>query len=286
MKTGFIGAGKVGFSLGKYFAEKGMELSGFYSMTPGSSADAAEFTSSAQYTDVSELIKASDTLFLTVPDGKISQVYDQIKDMGIEGKLICHCSGAMSAAEAFPDIASYSAQGLSIHPLFPVSSRYDTYKQLGDAFFCIEGRPSAAEKWSEILESFGNRTMIISPESKKQYHAACAVSSNLVCGLVYMSISLLRVCGFSENDALCALGPLAESNMKNIFTQGLPQALTGAVERCDIKTVEEHIHCMTSEDDRQIYKALSLKLVHLAELRHPDTDFTKMYDILHSATSS
>ena len=45
MKIGFIGAGKVGFSLGKYFAEKGMELSGYYSKNPASSKAAAEFTS-------------------------------------------------------------------------------------------------------------------------------------------------------------------------------------------------------------------------------------------------
>ncbi|MFQ9126724.1 MAG: hypothetical protein ACLR4Z_07955 [Butyricicoccaceae bacterium] len=31
MKTGFIGAGKVGFSLGKMFAESGLPLTGYYS---------------------------------------------------------------------------------------------------------------------------------------------------------------------------------------------------------------------------------------------------------------
>ena len=30
MKAGFIGAGKVGFSLGKYLAENGIQVTGFY----------------------------------------------------------------------------------------------------------------------------------------------------------------------------------------------------------------------------------------------------------------
>ena len=32
MKVGFIGAGKAGFSLGKYFKEKGLSVSGYYSI--------------------------------------------------------------------------------------------------------------------------------------------------------------------------------------------------------------------------------------------------------------
>lgn len=280
MKIGFIGAGKVGFSLGKYFAEKGMELSGYYSKNPASSKAAAEFTSSAQYPAVSELIRDSDAIFLTVPDAEISRVYNAIKTMGIMGKQLCHCSGAMTAADAFPDISAYSAQGFSIHPLFPVSSRYEAYKQLDDAFFCIEGDDTGTAKWTEFFAALGNRTRIISPENKKQYHAACAVSSNLVCGLISMSVSLLQNCGFSDDEALCALKPLAESNIRNIFSQGLTDALTGAVERCDIKTVEDHIRCIDSEEDRQIYKALSLKLTGLAEIRHPEVDYSEMYRLL------
>ncbi len=279
MKIGFIGAGKVGFSLGKYFSEKGMELSGYYSRNPDSSQAAAEFTSSVKYSKVSELIRDSDAIFLTVPDSEIFHVYSKIKNMGINGKQLCHCSGAMTASDTFPDISEYSAHGASIHPLFPISSRYEAYKQMGAAFFCIEGDNAVVEIWTEILSALGNRTRRISPQNKKQYHAACAVSSNLVCGLISMSIMLLKNCGFSTDEALCALKPLAESNIRNIFSQGLPDALTGAVERCDIKTVKEHILCINS-DDRQIYKSLSIKLTQLAEIKHPEIDYSEMYRIL------
>lgn len=280
MKIGFIGAGKVGFSLGKYFTEKGINLSGYYSREPASSKDAAEFTSSSHYLVVSDLIRDSDVIFLTVPDAEISRVYNEIKTMNIIGKQLCHCSGAMTVADAFPDISAYSAQGFSIHPLFPVSSRYESYKQLDDAFFCIEGDNTGIANWTEIFAGLGNRTRIISPENKKQYHAACAMSSNLVCGLISISVSLLRNCGFSDEEALCALKPLAESNIRNIFSQGISNALTGAVERCDIKTVENHIRYIDSDEDRQIYKSLSLKLIQLAEIRHPEIDYSGMYQIL------
>ena len=41
MQIGFIGAGKVGVSLGKYFKEKGREVAGYYSLTEKSAQWAA-----------------------------------------------------------------------------------------------------------------------------------------------------------------------------------------------------------------------------------------------------
>ena len=57
MRAGFIGAGKVGFTLGKYLAMHGIEISGYYSRTPASAKEAAEFTQSRYYTSIEEITK-------------------------------------------------------------------------------------------------------------------------------------------------------------------------------------------------------------------------------------
>ena len=44
MNIGFIGAGKVGVSLGKYLTERGMTVTGYYSKSRSSASMAAEFT--------------------------------------------------------------------------------------------------------------------------------------------------------------------------------------------------------------------------------------------------
>ena len=49
MQIGFIGAGKVGVSLGKYFKEKGRNVGGYYSLTRASAAWAAAFTQTTCY---------------------------------------------------------------------------------------------------------------------------------------------------------------------------------------------------------------------------------------------
>lgn len=49
MKFGFIGAGKVGFSLGKYLADNEMEVVGYYSEFKEDALEASKFTKSIQF---------------------------------------------------------------------------------------------------------------------------------------------------------------------------------------------------------------------------------------------
>lgn len=278
MKIGFIGAGKVGFSLGKYLSVNGIGLSGYYSRNLNSAEEAAEFTGSKTFSTPGELIRESTVIFITVPDGAITDVFNNIRELGISSKLICHCSGALSAGEAFTDIASTGAYGLSVHPLFPVSSKYDSYKELGNAFFCLEG--DRADEWRDILTSFGNHVRIIDGSVKVRYHAACAISSNLVCALAAESVSLLKECGFTADEALQALRPLAMSNMSKVFESGPVSALTGPVERNDVSTVSKHLKCFGTDEERELYTAVSRKLTEVASEKHPETDYSELRKLL------
>lgn len=278
MKIGFIGAGKVGFSLGKYLSVNGIGLSGYYSRNLNSAEEAAEFTGTKAFTTLEELLRESTVIFITVPDGAITDVFNNIRELGISGKLICHCSGALSAGEAFPDISTSGAQGLSIHPLFPVSSKYDSYKELRNAFFCLEG--DRADEWRDILTSLGNPVRIIDGSVKVRYHAACAISSNLVCALAAESVSLLKECGFTADEALQALRPLAMSNMSKVFEAGPVSALTGPVERNDVSTVSKHLKCFGTDEERELYTAVSRKLTEVASEKHPETDYSELRKLL------
>lgn len=278
MKVGFIGAGKVGFSLGRYFADNGIELTGYYSRTADSARKAAEFTGSEFYSQPDGLISASDAVFLTVPDGAIKETYLSLTKYKLTGKQLCHCSGAMSATEAFPDISAYGALASSIHPLFPVSSKEESYKELGNAFFCIEG--DCADEWSGIISRMGNSVRIITSGIKSRYHAACSVASNLVCGLMEESVQMLEQCGFTADEALAALEPLAMSNIRRIFAVGPTAALTGPIERNDVSTVKKHIACIDDKTGSELYKAVSRKLADMAQERHKESDYTEMKSIL------
>ena len=103
IKFGFIGAGKVGFSLGKYLKENSIDISGYYSKSQHSSKEAAIFTNTRQYNNLEDLIKNSDAIFITTPDNQIADVWNEVKKLPIKEKLICHCSGSISS-EVFSNI--------------------------------------------------------------------------------------------------------------------------------------------------------------------------------------
>lgn len=280
LKIGFIGAGKVGFSLGKLFSNNNIHVTGYYSKHIESAKEAANFTNSETYNDLKTIVNSSNALFLTVNDSEISNVFQSIKDLNITGKLICHTSGALSSTEVFADVDKYGAFGYSVHPLFPVSNKYNSYKELTDAFFCIEGNDNYIEIINDLLKSINIKTKIINSTNKIKYHAACAISSNLVCGLINQSVSMLLECGFEENEALKALNPLIESNINHILNDGLISALTGPLERADYNTIEKHINCFETANERQLYKAVSLQVLNIAKEKHIGRDYITIENLL------
>ena len=98
MRIGFIGAGRVGFTMGKYLTEHGCEVSGYFSRTPEHAEEAAKFTDTVYFEDVRELIKNSDAVILTVSDNAIESVFESISQLPeLAGKIVCHTSGATSS---------------------------------------------------------------------------------------------------------------------------------------------------------------------------------------------
>ena len=277
MDIGFIGAGKVGCTLGKLFCERGLKVTGYYDSDADAANEAARFTGSACYSDMKQLAQSSDVLFLTVPDGLIGPVFSQLRgEADLAGRLICHCSGSISSRDVFEGIEDAGAFGYSVHPLFAVSSRFETYKELGGAFFSLEGDPSHIDDMAALLTEAGLRFQIIDPSSKTRYHLAAVYASNLVCGLIGEASRLLQECGFGEEDALKALSPLIAGNVEHALAVGPVQALTGPVERGDVITLEKHLSVCDSEEDRQLYLLLSEKLLRLAKEKHPERDYEKM----------
>lgn len=280
MNVGFIGAGKVGFTLGKFFTQGGIPVTGYYSRHGESAKEAALFTSTKQYDKIEKLVYESDAIFLTVPDVGISSLFGEIKELEIAGKQICHCSGAMTAQEAFPGIGKTGAYGYSIHPLFPISSKFDAYRELPGAFFCLEGIGPHLNDWAQRFNTLGCPVRMIAAESKVKYHAACAISSNLICALVEESLKLLADCGFSPAEALSALTPLLRSNLEHMLAEGPVSSLTGPIERNDVATVKKHLSCLQSPDDQALYRAVSKKLVQVAELKNPERSYKELKKLL------
>ncbi|MDE6659157.1 MAG: DUF2520 domain-containing protein, partial [Eubacterium sp.] len=255
LSIGFIGAGRVGVTLGRYFFEKNLNISGYFSKTYEHSVEASKFTNSKSYQTIKELVEESRIIFITVPDSCIYDVYLQLKDYELKDKILCHCSGAMSA-EVFSGIEQTGAYGYSVHPIFAIHDKENSYKEISKAFFTIEGNSEKMQIIKEIFEKLGNPVQIIHAEDKIKYHASLVTASNLVIGLYHIALGLLEECGFSYLTANEVLKPLFLNNAENICKNGCVNALTGPVDRNDTATINKHISALSeNESALDIYKS-------------------------------
>ncbi len=280
MKVGFVGAGKVGFSLGKHFAESGVSVVGYYSRSIDSAKDAAEFTKSKYFSNLETLIEESDVLFITVPDDTIGVIWEQIRPLSIAGKMICHCSGSLSS-RIFSGIEETGSFGFSIHPLLAVSDRYVSYQDFPKAVFTIEGDKTHLSELKAFLEMTHLSVAEIDADSKTCYHAAAVFASNLVVALLAAAGEEFSKCGLSDEMQRKALAPLVTGNVAKVLEKGPMESLTGPVERNDVGTVSRHLQELTGLD-REIYTVLSKKAVEIAQKKHPDCKYKQLEEVLNN----
>lgn len=278
MKIAFIGAGRVGCSIGKYLSESGIPIAGYYDSTKESADSASRFTACEAFSSLESLVAHSTLIFLTTPDGLIQPVWEQIRPLPITGKIICHCSGALPA-DAFTGIEQTGAYGCSLHPMLPFSDRFSSYRQLKHAFFTTEGQEAAVQTVTELFSSLGNTVCRIKSECKPSYHAAASILSNQVIAVLDTGYRLLESCGFSREEARNATKELVRLNIENVLQHDCTAALTGPIERGDVQTVQKHLACLP-QDDQEMYRVLGTKLVQIAEQKHPDHDYTRLQSLL------
>lgn len=276
--VGFIGAGKVACSMGRYLSEKGVTVTGYYDTSEVSADDAATFSNSKAFADKESVIAASEVVFIATPDDVISRVWDEIRTMDIKDKWIGIFSGSLSS-NLFSGIETTGAAGFSIHPMYAFSDRFSDYRQLHTARFTLEGDPSCVDAFCEFLEGLGHTVSVISPDKKMRYHAAASVASNLMVGLYEMSLGILMDCGFSEKEAGAFLSPLIQKNVTAMLADGPVKSLTGPIERGDVETVKHHLDVLKDEEI-DVYLPLARRLVEIAGKKNPGRNYDAMYEIL------
>lgn len=259
----------------------GIFVTGFYSKTAESAAWAADFTHTAVYDSLEKLITASDILFITTPDCEIKSVWDCIAAMDIElsGYNICHFSGSLSS-NVFSGIECTGAYGCSIHPMYAFSDKKTSYLQFNKAFLTVEGNDRAVMSMKSLFEDLGHTVSLLDSNFKVKYHAAAVLASNAVVGLFYSAQCILAECGFSEEQSRKLLSPLIMENIKSIVDKGCKEALTGPVERADVKTVQAHIRELTGSEEAAVYLSISRKLTALSKCKNPYRDYTALERII------
>jgi len=267
VKIGFIGAGKVGNTLGQYFIQKQLDVGGYYSRRISTAVKGAERTNSKVFSKLEELIEQVDMIFITTADDAIAQVVNQIADTKLIRKehILIHTSGVHST-DVFEQLVHVGCGVYSMHPLQSFADADSAVKRIHKTHFTIEGNGVHLCKITEMFEKINNPYYMIENKQKELYHAGACVISNYLVTLMSVGFDFIEASGFPKESIYSAFEPLIYSTLENIKDKGPEQSLTGPICRGDMETIKEHMQAIKNSNmELEFYKYMGLKTLGMLE---------------------
>jgi len=279
IKIAIIGAGRIAYSLTSALLKGGYIVDIIISRKNNSAKALAEKFGVKKYSDNLYFIpKSSNVFLLTVPDSEIKKTAVQLSKLKIDFSttFFIHFSGAEDTNVLAP-LKSKSGKTGSLHLMqtFP-SKKIVNIKNVNSA---IETNNEAVYKF--LLKLCSDLQLIpfrIDSKDKAYYHLAGVYASNFLAGNLFNAQKLLSLSNIDREKYFNILNSTIHSTLQNIKTVGPAKALSGPVDRGDIKTIGKHINSLKKKSkfskDNYYYSLLknyiiqSLNLINLVEEKH------------------
>ena len=211
----------------------------------------------------------TDLILVAVPDDRIAEVADALGQLNtLRRPSVMHTSGALSSA-ALANLAKKEWHTGSIHPLASVIDPVMGAKALKNAYWCIEGDPTATRLARQIVRDLGARSFSIESKDKPLYHAAAVMTSGNVTALFDVALDMLEHCGLRRGKAQQILFPLLNSTTANLSKVDPANALTGTFARGDVATLKLHLKALKAKDLEEAFKLYLLLGNHSVRLARP-----------------
>ncbi len=249
---GFIGVGILGKGLALALAARRYRVIAAHSRST-SSAEwlAGRLPGCRVFATAQELCDAADLVFITTPDSTIGQVAAAVAWR--PGQGVVHCSGAASI-EVLEPASQQGALAGALHPLQTfagLDQPEDAATRLSGVTFAVSGQGWLAGFLQELASELGGRPVSISDADRPLYHAAAVLACPMLAAVIQAAVEVWQGMGFSAEQAVKSLHPLAKGTVENVARQGVAASLTGPTVRGDVATIRGHL------------EALSQRLPHL-----------------------
>jgi predicted short-subunit dehydrogenase-like oxidoreductase (DUF2520 family) len=273
------GCGKAGLSVALALKAGGWKVAGCDSRTEKSRQLGAQWLACPAI-KIPDGLPPGVPLMIGVPEGALGETDHKIggDDPYIAGRVIFHLSGALPSRILNFCRLSGAKVG-SLHPLMILPDPLTGARNLKSATFAIEGRDEAVAVLKEMALSISGKLFILSVKGKTLYHIAAVLASNYIISLLTESEQLLERAGVPEEESLKAFQSLVEATVKNFYSEGPVQALTGPVERGELQMVGAHLRALSKlPRSKTLYKTMTLKTIEIARRKHPGR--AEIYDEL------
>lgn len=255
-RIGFVGAGRVGAVLAAALSSAGHQI-----VAVGGESDASRTRIETLLPGVpavkpSAVARASDVLFLTVPDDVLGNVVAMLSASGAirAGQYVVHTSGR-HGTEVLRPASERGAHPAAVHPAMTFTGTEIDLRRVPGTVFGCTAEADARPVVEGLVGDLGGHAVWIEEEQRVLYHAALAHGANHLVTLVNQATELLRATGISDPAAVAR--PLLQAALDNALTYG-DAALTGPIVRGDVQTVRAHLQTLgeTSLETLESYVAM------------------------------
>ena len=202
----------------------------------------------------------ADVLWLCVPDKAIARVTAQLAKRvavrGLEGQIVIHSSGALSAG-VLQQAAKVGAAVGSVHPLMSFPTR--TPVTLKGVSFAVEADAASSRVLNRLVRRIGGYPFAIKAASKALYHAVGVLSSPLLVSQLAAAHETAARAGFSPRQARRLIEPIARATLDNFFHNGPAKSFSGPIARGDVETIRLHLRALKPHPMlASVYRSLAL----------------------------
>jgi predicted short-subunit dehydrogenase-like oxidoreductase (DUF2520 family) len=261
---GIIGAGRLGSSLALALTAAGRKVVSATTTSLKRQVLLQAAIPDAFITEnISVSINLSDVVFVTCPDGVISDI--AASQQWRPKQTIIHCSGALSL-DALSTVRQFGAVGGSFHPIQTFPSP-DSAQNFAKVTFGIEAdNPNVLDYLKLLASDLGGQSVPIPTDHRDAYHASAVMSSGLLSAWLGVAADMWSLFGYERHQALQALSPLITSTAQAVVSRGVPASITGPYVRGDVETVATHIEATSSAgvDVARAYAAMALATIKVA----------------------
>lgn len=236
MELSIIGAGRTGRTLGRLARRAGYAIGAVVCRTASHAREAAAFIGAGR---PGTELRGSELTLVAVPDAEIPAVVRALRVP--RGAVVAHTCAALGA-EALRPLRPAGA----IHPLRSFGDPARAAAGFAGTACAIDGDAAAMKVLERLATAIGGRPLRVRRGAKALYHAGAVFASNYLVAGLDAAIRLFGRAGIPKARAAAALSKLAEGTMANIAAVGIPEALTGPIERGDEATVRLHVAALAA----------------------------------------
>jgi predicted short-subunit dehydrogenase-like oxidoreductase (DUF2520 family) len=220
-----VGEGRAGGSFSRALREVGWEVDTIAGRDPS----------------ISRAASGVDLVLICVADEHVETVAARIER---GDAVVAHVAGSHGL-----EVLSSHARRAAVHPLVALpNAEVGAMRLRSGATFAVAGDAVARQ----VVDALGGRSIDVPDESRVAYHAAAAIASNHLVGLLGQAERVAATAGLGLEVYL----DLVRATVDNVATLGPSAALTGPAAREDHATIERHLAAL-DESERDAYRVMA-----------------------------